>query len=187
MDIFMAYSTLPVFTECDEQQVNEYCYTFYEARAMSLDTTLFNYEWDLGDGTRKRGLTVDHCFATTGTYTVLLNVIDLLTGEVYYNEATYSLPVEDIKQPYVTAVDTAYVGTDVQFSALKSNLDFTIAGYYWDFGDASRAENRDALHTFRKPGMYHVQLGVTGAVADVNEFPDKACVIKKIVVLQRNR
>ncbi|OFY47288.1 MAG: hypothetical protein A2Y87_00295 [Bacteroidetes bacterium RBG_13_46_8] len=187
MDIYMAYSTLPVFNECNEQQINEYCYTFYEAHAMTLDTTLFNYEWDLGDGTRKRGLTADHCFAKTGNYTILLNVIDLVTREVYYNEATYSLLVEDIKQPYITAVDTAYVGTDIQFSALKSNLDFTIAGYYWDFGDASRAENRDALHTFRRPGIYNVQLGVTGTVADENAFPDKACVIKKIVVMQRNR
>ena len=187
MDIYMAYSTLPVFTECNEQQINEYCYTFYEARAMTLDTTLFNYEWDLGDGHRKRGLTADHCFATTGTYTVKLNVIDMVTREVYYNEATYTLPVEDIKQPYITTVDTAFVGADIQFSALKSNLDFTIAGYYWDFGDASRAENRDVVHTFRRPGTYNVQLGVTGAVADVNAFPDKACVIKRIVVLQRNR
>jgi PKD repeat protein len=97
------------------------------------------------------------------------------------------MSVEDIKQPYITAADTAYVGNDVQFSALKSNLDFTIAGYYWDFGDANRAENRDALHTFRKPGTYHVQLGVTGTVADVNAFPDKACITKKIVVFQRNR
>jgi hypothetical protein len=187
LDIYMAYSTLPVFTQCDEQKTNEYCYTFYEASATPIDTTLFNYEWDLGDGTRKKGLTADHCFAKTGNYTVELNVIDLVTGEVYYNEATYNLLVDDIKQPYITAVDTAYVGTEIQFSALKSYLDFTIAGYYWDFGDAIRAESRDVLHTFRKPGIYNVQLGVTATVADPNAFPEKACVTKKIVVLQRNR
>lgn len=187
MDIYMAYSTLPVFSDCSEQQVNEYCYTFYEARATPLDTTLFNYEWDMGDGTRKRGLTSDHCFATTGNYTIQLNVIDLVTGEVYFNEATYNLVVEDIKQPYITAVDTAYVGVEVPFSALKSNVDFTIDGYYWDFGDANRAENRDVSHTFRRPGSYAVQLGVTGTVANENAFPDKACITKKIVILQRNR
>jgi chitodextrinase len=186
-DIYMAYSTLPVFADCPEQQENEYCYTFYEARQTNLDTTLFNYEWDLGDGTRKKGLKADHCFASTGHYTVRLNVIDLVTGEVYYNEATYDLIVEDIVQPYITSADTAYVGTEVQFDALKSNLGFTIAGYYWDFGDATRAENREAVHNFRKPGLYTIQLGVTGAVANENAFPEKACVIKKITVLPHSR
>jgi hypothetical protein len=187
MDIYMAYSTLPVFADCQEQQENEYCYTFYEAREMSIDTTLFNYEWDLGDGTRKRGLKTDHCYATIGDYTVQLNVIDLVTGEVYFNEATYNLAVEDIVQPYITVDDTAYVGSEVPFSALKSNLAFTVAGYYWDFGDATRAESREAVHNFRKPGLYNVQLGVTSAVADENAFPEKACVTKKITVLPRTR
>ncbi len=187
MDIYMAYSTLPVFANCLEQQENEYCYTFYEAREMNLDTTLFNYEWDLGDGTRKKGLKADHCFATTGNYTVRLNVIDLVTGEVYFNEATYDLAVEDIVQPYITSADTAYVGAEIPFNALKSNLAFTIAGYYWDFGDATRAESREAVHNFRKPGLYNIQLGVTGAVADEEAFPEKACVTKKIIVLPRTR
>ena len=187
MDIYMAYSTLPVFADCQEQRQNDYCYTFYEARELNLDTTMFNYEWYLGDGTRKRGLKADHCFASTGNYTVQLNVIDLVTGEVYFNEATYNLAVQDIVQPYITVVDTAYAGTEVQFNALKSNLAFTIAGYYWDFGDATRAENREAVHSFRKPGVYNVQLGVTSAVEDVNAFPEKACVTKKIIVLSRAR
>lgn len=187
MDIYMAYSTLPVFTDCGEQQMNEYCYTFYEARELNLDTTMFNYEWNLGDGTRKRGLKTDHCYARTGDYTVQLNVIDLVTGEVYFNEATYNLSVRDIIQPYITTVDTTYVGSEVQFDALKSNLAFTIAGYYWDFGDATRAEDPEVTHSFRKPGIYNVQLGVTSAVADEDAFPEKACVIKKITVLQRPR
>jgi chitodextrinase len=187
MDIYMAYSTLPVFADCGEQQANEYCYTLYEARKFNLDTSLFNYEWDLGDGTRVKGLKADHCYASTGNYTVQLNVIDLVTGEVYYNEATYNLAVQNIIQPYITAVDTAYVGTDVQFNALKSNLSFAIAGYYWDFGDATRAENKETMHNFRKPGIYNIQLGVTSTVADVNAFPEKACIIKKITVLSRPR
>jgi chitodextrinase len=187
MDIYMAFSTLPVFTDCKEQQTNEYCYTFYEAREMNLDTTLFNYEWDLGDGTRKRGLKTDHCYATTGNYTVQLNVIDLVTGEVYYNEATYNLAVTDIEQPFITTADTAIVGEEVRFTALKSNLKFTIDGYYWDFGDASRAENPEAFHNFRKPGLYTIQLGVTSTVPDVRAFPEKACITRKITVLNRNR
>ncbi|MBN2275610.1 MAG: PD40 domain-containing protein [Bacteroidales bacterium] len=187
LDIYMAYSTLPVFADCPGQQQNDYCYTFYEAREMNLDTTLFNYEWNLGDGTIVRGLTADHCYATTGNYTVQLNVIDLVTGEIYYNEATYNLAVEDIVQPYITAVDTTYVGDEVQFSALKSNLDFTIDGYYWDFGDGTRAEDRDAIHYYRKPGIYNIQLGVTSAVTNEDEFPEKVCVVKKILVLPRNR
>lgn len=187
MDIYMAYSTLPVFADCPLQQENEYCYTFYEAREMNLDTTLFNYEWDLGDGTRKKGLKADHCFASTGDYTIKLNVIDLVTGEVYFNEATYDLKVEDIVQPYIASADTVYVGAEIPFSALKSNLGFTVAGYYWDFGDATRAENSETTHNYRKPGLYNIQLGVTGAVADENAFPEKACVIKKITVLPRPR
>lgn len=185
MDVYIAYSTLPVFETCNQQEENDYCYTFYEKRKLEIDTTMFDYEWDLGDGTRKRGLETRHCYSKTGSYTVQLNIIDLVTKEVYFNEATYNLDVEDIMQPYITAVDTAYVGEEVKFNALKSNVDFEIDGYYWNFGDASRAENQEASHIYNKPGIYSVELGVTSKVKNEKTLPEKACVSKKIIILKR--
>ncbi len=185
MDVFIAYSTLPVFETCNQQEENDYCYTFYEKRQLEIDTTMFDYEWDFGDGTRERGLEARHCYEKTGNYTVQLNIIDLVTKEVYFNEATYIMNVEDIIQPYITAVDTAYVGEEVKFSALKSNLNFEIAGYYWNFEDAARAENAEVVHIFNKPGVYSVKLGVTSTVKNEKTTPEKACVSKNIKILKR--
>ena len=82
---------------------------FYEPGSVDLDTTTLQYEWDLGDGTKIRDLQADHCFKGPGDYVIKLNVIDTLTGEIYFNQASYDLKVEDIQQPYITTVDTCSV------------------------------------------------------------------------------
>ena len=40
------------------------------------DTVAVRYEWDFGDGTTGRGVTVDHVYDAPGTYTVELTVTD---------------------------------------------------------------------------------------------------------------
>jgi hypothetical protein len=184
-DIFEFYSTLPTFTSCKEQQKNDYCYVFYEPGSLDQDTTTFRYEWDLGDGTKIRGLEADHCFKGPGDYVIKLNVIDTLTGEIYFNQASYDLTVEDIEQPYITTVDTCSVNEKVRFDGLKTYLkNFDIDNYYWDFNDGTRGEDSITYHTFNRPGVYSVQLGVTSKTTGRKEKPKKECVTRKIYVIK---
>lgn len=186
-DIIRFFSGLPIFSDCEVQQEDSYCYEVYETGSLDLDTTTFQYEWDLGDGTRVRGLSAYHCFDGPGTYIIKLNVIDTLTGDIYFEEASYRLPVERIEQPYITVVDTGIINEEIRMDGLQTNLkDFEIDGYYWDFGDGVRTSNSIVRHSYRRPGEYTIQLGVTSdQQTNESTLPGKKCITRNIVILRR--
>jgi hypothetical protein len=185
-DVIKFYSGLLTFADCKKQQKDNYCYEIFETGTLNLDTTTFKYEWDLGDGTKIRDLSAYHCYEGPGTYIIKLNVIDTLTGEIHFEEAKYRLPVERIEQPYITVVDTAVINEDIRLDGLQTNLkNFEVDEYYWDFGDGVRTKNPVVRHSYRKQGVYTIQLGVTGKQSDANTLPEKECVTKNITILRR--
>ena len=185
-DIYSFVSTFPAFSECPEQVEETFCYEFYEAGTMNLDTTTLRYEWDLGDGTRIRDVRVSHCYAGPGSYLVQLNVIDTLTGDVYYSEASYDLTIEPVEQPYMTAPKTAYINEDIEFDAMQSSIrSFTVENYYWDFGDGTIENEANVRHRYTKDGTYTVRLGLTGSGQGTGEEEQKACSNRTITILRR--
>jgi hypothetical protein len=173
-----------IFEECKPQEENSYCFTFYEAGKMDIDTTQFRYEWVIED--RKfRQEEVDYCFAGVGRYIIVLNVIDLLSDEVLFNEATYELDIEDIEQVYISSADTVLVNESFQLNSHGTFIkDFTIDRYVWDMGDKNWISSDNIQHTYFKPGTYTVKLGITNA-ADQPEEMQKTCGYKKVIVLPR--
>jgi PKD repeat protein len=112
-----------------------------------------------------------------------LNVIDTLTGDVYYSEASYDLNVEPLEQPYMLSPDTVAVNENITFDASQSAIrSFTIENYYWDFGDGGVENEVKARHRYAKAGTYIVRLGITGTGEAVDEEGQKACASKKILV-----
>jgi hypothetical protein len=185
-DIYTFVSTFPAFSECPSQVEENFCYEFYEAGTMLLDTTTLRYEWDLGDGTKMRDVRVHHCYAETGFYRVQLNVIDTLTGDIYYSEASYDLMVKPVEQPYIMAPTTAYINQDIEFDASQSTIrSFTVENYYWDFGDGSIGNQMKVLHRYTKDGTYIVRLGLTGSGEESDEEMQKACSNRTITILRR--
>ncbi len=182
-DIYHFEKFAPDFFCQHKVENNSYSYTFFEENTIATFDLPLAYEWDLGDGTKKRDLEVDHTFAKPGTYIINLNIIDSITGAIFYNEATYQLEIEDIKQVCIDAVDTGIVGTPIIFDGVRSNPEnCTIEDYYWDFGDGGRKIGVMVNHTFSKAGNFKVTLGVTGSSGD---FTCKSCSYKKIVILDQ--
>ncbi len=101
MDIFEFRSTLPNFDICKKQVANNYCYLFYEENTVLLDTAIYQYEWDTGDGNKVTSMQAEHCFQKPGDYLVQLNVVDKLTGIVEFNQAEYLVEVRKVVQPYI--------------------------------------------------------------------------------------
>ncbi|NBC83379.1 MAG: PKD domain-containing protein [Bacteroidetes bacterium] len=183
-DIYQFYSPYPSFTDCPEQQENDYCFVFFEQGTMDLDTTSLQYEWDLGDGTKIRGAEAEHCFEGPGNYEIKLNVIDTLTGEVSFNQATYQFPLEPIEQAFITAPDSVKVNEPVTMNGENTYLkNLTPQNYYWEMELVERYEGIEAEHTFTRPGEYIIELGVTNGAEDIEEL-QKHCVKRKIVVLE---
>lgn len=184
-DIIARIKTFSNFPDCPMQIEETFCFKFEEAGTMSLDTTSLSYEWDFGDGHKKRSVKAKHCFEKPGFYLVQLNVIDTLTNEVYFSQATYELPVEEVEQPYITAPDTAYVGQRIDFNSDKSSIrSFETDEFYWDFRDGGEELGKKVRYTYETPGVYLVKLGILGNDQDGNQ--QKKCSQKEITILERD-
>lgn len=188
-DIYMFVSSFPMFKECNPQVEESFCYEFNETGSMDIDTTSLKYEWDFGDGNKQRTVIAFHCYSKTGTYAVALNVIDTLTGDVYYSEASYNLVVEPREQPFITSPDTIYINERVDFTSEKSYIkNFEANNHYWDFGDGNITTGSKTQHTYNRPGSYIVKLGITATEddpeAEVVDLVNRACSRKQIIVIK---
>jgi hypothetical protein len=188
-DIFMFASAFPAFNDCPLQQDEFYCYYFSETGSLDLDTTSLKYEWDFGDGFKERATEADHCYEGIGTYSVSLNVIDTLTGEIYFSQASYDLLIEPLEQPYITSADTVRVNERFKLDGKLSEIrSFIPKDYYWDFGDGNIEIGLETYHSYSNAGEYYIRLGITDGAGDTdteeNTQSGKACAQKRIVVLE---
>lgn len=180
-DIYYFNTIVPSFDDCKEMKSNNYCFTFYEEASMDTkDTTAMEYEWSFGDGGKKRGLEVSHCYAGEGKFLVELNVVDKTSGQVFFNEVNYEFEIKNIVQIYIHAPDTAKRGTEIVFDPSYTNIDsLEIKKYYWDFGDGAYSFEEKPKHVYVKEGTYTVKLGLDGMR---NKKKFKECTTKKIVI-----
>ena len=177
MDIYEFTFNFPLLDSTKIQEANSYTYLISDASSVYSDTTAFKYEWEFGDGTKYLGkeLELEHTYPSVGDYIVQLNVIDTLTHDVQKNKSSFSVEVRDIEQPVITCPDSSFVGKEISFDAIKTNLpDFTIANYYWDFGDDHVAVGKETRHVFRGPGIYKVILGITSTPDANNQTKTEA-------------
>jgi len=135
---------------------------FFEEGTATVDTTMYQYEWDLGDNSKVRAIEAKHCFAKDGDYVISLNVIDKLTGEILFNQAEYQLEVRPDIQSFITSADTVKFNESVLFDARQSYFGDDVAAetYSWDFRDGDKTTGETALHTFLYPGKFDVRLGI---------------------------
>ncbi len=182
-DIYEFVSTIIRKASCDTLAENNYCYRFYEENAIKYDTLPFRYEWKFGDGKTATGSDVIHCFDSPGTYKVQLDVVNLITKEINYNEKSETVVVTEIEQPYISAPDRIVANKTISLSADSTNLPgWKISRYYWNFGDETVAVGPDVPKSYRKPGTYNIQLIVT-ADAESGGKPREACISKNIIVI----
>ncbi len=183
-NIYSFISTFPLFTGCETMREEQLCFVFYEQRAERIDTTTLYLEWDMGDGTRIRGLEAEHCFEELGTYTVRLDVIDMITGEMQANVAYYNFTTPRVEQPVINAPDTVYAGRQFSLDATDTYLrNFDIEDFYWDLGDGTKVSGEVINHTYRFSGTYEIILGVTSDPDSPYGYR-RLCVYKEIEVLE---
>ncbi|MBN1118707.1 MAG: PKD domain-containing protein [Bacteroidales bacterium] len=189
-DIYIVTNAFPLFKECPPQFDESFCYEFEEEGSLDLDTTSLKYEWDFGDGQKVRSTYAKHCFSKPGFYMVSLNVIDTLTQEVYFSEASYDLLIEPSEQPYITAPDTVNVNEKVKLDAKLSEIrKFEAKEYFWDFGDGNINMGEETEHVYDRAGTFYIRLGITtGEDEPENEedidFSKRACSQKQIIVIK---
>lgn len=151
------------FHDCTEQQPVSYCFHFEDAGSTNTDTLPLRYEWDFGDGSKVAAPVADHCFAKTGTYTVNLNLIDMVSESVYFNQVSYELEVADDEQAYINTLDSAGTGQLLRLDTRHTNLPgFTPKEIHWDLGDSTTAGGDSILHAYAQAGTYTIKLDLIG-------------------------
>jgi len=184
-DIFRFTSTIIRKSSCDTLVENNYCYEFFEENAVKWDTLPFRYEWKFGDGGKSVGATVEHCYAGPGSYLVQLDVVNLITREVMYNEKTYNLEIRDTEQPYITSPDQSIAGQRIKFSADSTNLPgWNISRFYWNFGDETIGIGKEVDKVYTRPGTYNIQLIVTDETQP-GGMTREACICKNITIVRQ--
>ncbi|MFH2095101.1 MAG: PKD domain-containing protein [Bacteroidota bacterium] len=151
----------PGFKDCIKLEKAGNCITLYEAGTDGTDTTMFVFEWDLGDGNVIRGDKVYHCYSGTGEYELKLSVFDKFSGKKLMNVASRKIIIENTGGLVFDAPAVCSTGQEIEFSNVKlDNKDASLYKMYWDFGDGNKAAGIIQKHSWNAPGDYKVILGI---------------------------
>jgi hypothetical protein len=161
-DIYFFSQTWPVFKNCKEPIVEDYCYNLTEESTLDSDSLKgYYYEWNFGDGSKQKGLTVRHCFKEPGSYLINLSIIDSVTRAVFMSQATFDLKVDSIIQLKLFSLDTVLLNKKFNVSADWTYLpDNKINGYYYEI-DGKRMRGRSHDISFSEKGKHKALLGVS--------------------------
>lgn len=137
---------------------------FNASASTDPDGIITSWQWDFGDGRHGSGEEVNHTYNDSGTYTVVLVVMDdsgntdSVSKTVTIGDAGIPIALFDV----LTANPT--VNTDVDFDASDSyDLDGNIIRYDWNFGDGNTDADVNATitHQYTSANTYTVTLTVT--------------------------
>jgi len=158
--------------------------TFGSAGSNDVETpgslTLY---WIFGDGSVATGASPTHTYASAGTYTVILTVVD---GHAGASSATLTVLVNNRPPTAAASAEAASVETGVplQFTGtLSHDPDGRIVSYQWEFGDGETSTEADPAHTYAQSpaggGAYTVRLTV------VDNLGARASATTQVTVMNR--
>ncbi len=116
-----------------------------------------SWQWDFGDGKFDTLQNPIHLYPDTGSYQVVLHVVDT-NGCANQNTPAY---VQFVKP--APSLDFSW---DINPAAVIDNLQFTataqgnVISWHWDFGDGDTANIQNPTHQYKATGQYHVTLSI---------------------------
>ena len=134
------------------------------ANSTDSDGTIAGYAWDFGNGTSATGVTTQVTYPTAGVFTVTLTVTDNQGGV-----GTQTLAIDVSTNPNIaptaaltTSATSGTAPLSVSFDGSGSaDVDGTIVGYAWNFGNGQSGSGTTPSATYSIPGSYPVTLTVT--------------------------
>ncbi len=115
------------------------------------------WQWDFGDGKFDTLQNPFHLYPDTGSYQVVLHVVDT-NGCANQNDPAYV--------QVVNPAPTLDFSWDINPAAVTDNLQFTataqgnVTSWHWDFGDGDTANIQNPTHQYSDTGQYHVTLSI---------------------------
>jgi PKD repeat protein len=138
-------------------------------------STITNWSWDFGDGSKTTVQNPAHKYATAGSYKVILTS---------YSDAGCASSVSGtaIQYPRTTVKFGAFPGCNGNVTSFKDSSTLSsgsISAWRWDFGDGSVTGVQNPTNTYVKSGPYNVKL------VTVTNSGCRDSLIKKIRVLPK--
>ena len=122
----------------------------------STDNGTFGSLWNFGDGTTSTDASPAHSYASAGTYTVRLTVTD--NGGLSNFVEHQITVVNRAPTAAFTMTDVVQPGQDLGLDNISSDMDGSVVGAAWDFGDGSTSTALEPSKSYSTPGTYNVSL-----------------------------
>ena len=122
------------------------------------DGTIVAYGWDWDDGLTGTGVTTTHTYAASGTYHVVLTVID---NDGLTNSVTHDVVIAFVGLPVPSFTGVVASGGKLSVNASASTAPAGIYRYDWNFGDHIISWGVTHDHIYVATGTYTVTLTVT--------------------------
>ncbi|MHB8586823.1 MAG: PKD domain-containing protein [Thermoplasmatota archaeon] len=121
-------------------------------------STIVSWAWSFGDRQTSTLQDPQHGYASYGTYTVSLAVVD---NQNPPQSSTITKQIV-VNAPPVAAFTISAIALDkpIQFVDQSSDVDGSIVNRTWSFGDGAVAYNTTPTHTYTQPGTYNAMLKV---------------------------
>jgi PKD repeat protein len=119
----------------------------------------WTYLWRFGDGSTSADQNPTHTYTALGTYDVVLKV----SNANCYDSIVHQVSV--VPRAPIASFDTIPSGCEpltITINNTSQNIDVPGTTYRWDFGDGSISTAKNPEYTFFDPGIYRVELTVTG-------------------------
>ncbi len=183
-DIYEIHLNTPEFNGCDEGIEPGFCYLIQETKLQESDTLPLYYEWDFDDGTKSRGLSVEHCFPDFGRYEVKLNIYDSITGHQFAAVSELLIQIERPTYPVFEVPDTLFSGDILQLTLNDTYLDGKdIQNVYW-FDDRDLfAEGENTTWSSTIPGDHYLKIGISSLAS--NGGYDQSCAYRKVHLVEK--
>ena len=121
-----------------------------------------SWSWNFGDGSTSTLQNPTHTYASVGTFTVTLTVVNLQTGCDYTRTA--QIRVADEQALFTASTLEICRNTSTTFTATSIQGTPAIVSFEWNFGDGTLGTGNNVIHTYTQNGLFTVTLKIT----DVN-------------------
>lgn len=117
----------------------------------------WQWSWNFGDDTYSSAFQPNgHTYATWGNFEIWLTVNNA------YCEDSISKIVKIIAPQPTADFNFSPKSGCVPLKITIDNLSLNAENYYWDFGDGFNSEAFEPIHVYYDPGIYYIQLTVSG-------------------------
>ena len=124
------------------------------------DGAVTAWAWSFGDGSTSTARSPARSYAAAGSYTVNLTVTDD-RGATASTSRTVTVSGPVVNQPPLASFTVSCTLLACTFTDASTDIDGTVAGWSWAFGDGATSTARNPAYSYAAAGAYTVTLTAT--------------------------